>query len=107
IPFQQTALTRNANPIKLHEYLAAGLPVVSTPMPAVEPMEDAVWIAQDAVEWAVCCSRAARRNEPMARLERSERMRAEAWPARLDQITAIINGVPGDRPINTAEAAQG
>lgn len=104
IPFQQTALTRNANPIKLHEYLAAGLPVVSTPMPAVDPVEDAVWIANDAHEWAVCCSRAARRNNFQARLARSERMRAEAWPARLEQIAGIVNRVLEKRPINTPEA---
>ncbi|MDY0169842.1 MAG: glycosyltransferase [Thermoguttaceae bacterium] len=36
IPFKLNALTRAVNPIKLREYLAAGLPVVSTPLPEVE-----------------------------------------------------------------------
>jgi glycosyltransferase involved in cell wall biosynthesis len=31
LPFRINAMTRNVNPIKLREYLAAGLPVVSTP----------------------------------------------------------------------------
>ena len=33
IPFKHVPLTHNANPIKLYEYLAAGVPVVSTACP--------------------------------------------------------------------------
>jgi glycosyltransferase involved in cell wall biosynthesis len=33
LPFVRNELTRNANPLKLREYLAAGLPVVSTDLP--------------------------------------------------------------------------
>ena len=36
IPFKLNPLTHAVNPIKLREYLAAGLPVVSTPLPEVE-----------------------------------------------------------------------
>ncbi|MBN1854032.1 MAG: glycosyltransferase [Pirellulales bacterium] len=39
IPFKINALTRAANPIKLREYLAAGLTVVSTPLPEVRHYE--------------------------------------------------------------------
>lgn len=35
IPFTRCALTDGTDPVKLYEYLAAGLPVVSTPMPEV------------------------------------------------------------------------
>jgi glycosyltransferase involved in cell wall biosynthesis len=102
IPFRQVPLTHNANPIKLYEYLAAGLPVVSTPLPAVGPVEDAIWLARDVAEWSVCCARAARRNEPLARRERSERMRAESWPARLEHIGGLIERVLGSSPITAS-----
>ena len=36
IPFKVNELTYAVNPIKLREYLSAGLPVVSTPMPEVQ-----------------------------------------------------------------------
>jgi hypothetical protein len=36
LPFAVNELTLNANPLKLREYLAAGLPVVSTAIPEVE-----------------------------------------------------------------------
>jgi glycosyltransferase involved in cell wall biosynthesis len=86
IPFRHVPLTHNANPIKLYEYVAAGLPVVSTPLPAVEAVEDAVWLAEDVTQWAACCAR-------------SELMRAESWPARLEQIGALIERIVGTSPI--------
>lgn len=106
IPFRHVPLTHNANPIKLYEYVAAGLPVVSTPLPAVDAVDDAVWLAEDVNQWATACARAARRNDPEARRHRSERMRAESWPARLDQIGAIIARIQGTSPITTPKAAQ-
>ena len=36
VPFPVSEVTLNANPLKAREYLAAGLPVVSTPIPEVE-----------------------------------------------------------------------
>ncbi|GMV96627.1 MAG: glycosyltransferase [Phycisphaerae bacterium] len=100
IPFRQVPLTYHANPIKLYEYLAAGVPVVSNPLPAVEPMADAVWLADELAEWAVCCARASRRNEPAMRRARSERMKAHSWTARLEQLSRIVedalDGPQGD-----------
>jgi O-antigen biosynthesis protein len=37
IPFAPSKLIESTSPIKLYEYLAAGLPVVATPMPEVLP----------------------------------------------------------------------
>ena len=42
VPFASGPLTEAVNPIKLREYLAAGRPVVSTPMPEVERYAPAV-----------------------------------------------------------------
>jgi len=51
IPFVINDLIRATNPIKLYEYLAAGLPVVSTPMPEVVAMEvDGVIACEDTAE---------------------------------------------------------
>ena len=35
LPFVNNELTVNANPLKLREYLAAGLPVIASPIPEV------------------------------------------------------------------------
>lgn len=91
IPFRRVPLTHNANPIKLYEYLSAGVPVVSTSLPAVQKMPESVWLADDISEWAVCCARAARHNSVADRRKRSLRMREESWEARLAQIGALVD----------------
>jgi len=51
IPFLINDLIKATNPIKLYEYLAAGLPVVSTPMPEVVAMEvDGVIACEETAE---------------------------------------------------------
>jgi glycosyltransferase involved in cell wall biosynthesis len=40
IPFQLTPLTLATNPVKFFEYLSAGKPVVSVPLPELEPYRD-------------------------------------------------------------------
>ena len=49
MPFVKNELTENANPLKLREYLAAGLPVVSTDIPeAVAVADRGVFLADGA-----------------------------------------------------------
>jgi glycosyltransferase involved in cell wall biosynthesis len=56
IPFKLNALTAGVNPNKLYEYLAAGVPVVSTPFsPDVEADADAVTRAPDATSFVAAC----------------------------------------------------
>lgn len=56
VPFQQNLATVHANPIKVLEYLAAGLPVVSTPLPDLAPMRQAgVCLAPDAASFLAGC----------------------------------------------------
>jgi glycosyltransferase involved in cell wall biosynthesis len=45
IPFRLNALTIATSPIKLYEYLAAGVPVVSTPMPEVLQYQESEVVA--------------------------------------------------------------
>jgi glycosyltransferase involved in cell wall biosynthesis len=82
-PFRINELTLNANPLKVREYLAAGLPVVSTEIPEVAVLESCRigkdrehFIAQ--VESALQC--------PGPQKEISESVRAESWAARLREI---------------------
>jgi glycosyltransferase involved in cell wall biosynthesis len=47
IPFKIQPLTMSTNPVKAYEYLAAGLPVVSVPLPEMKQFNDLVSLAQD------------------------------------------------------------
>jgi glycosyltransferase involved in cell wall biosynthesis len=95
IPFRSNALTLRANPLKLREYLAAGLPVVSTPLPEVARYDGLVGLA-DGVEGFLAAIEAAlgQRSEALAR-RRVEAMRGESWTARVEEISALIGRSPG------------
>jgi glycosyltransferase involved in cell wall biosynthesis len=83
IPFPISEVTLNANPLKAREYLAAGLPVASTPIPEVEVLgcchigagpEGFTRAVQDALM------------EPGPRPERAEAVHNQSWQARLEEI---------------------
>jgi glycosyltransferase involved in cell wall biosynthesis len=95
VPFVTTPLTEAANPIKLREYLAAGRPVVSTPIQEVLPYADVVGLATGAEEW-VGAVRAALRPEAdtdAARRRRRGRVASETWDAVSAEVEAVLNGV--------------
>jgi glycosyltransferase involved in cell wall biosynthesis len=52
IPFRLTELTKATNPLKVYEYLSAGKPVVSTPLPEVEMLGERVLIGATAAAFA-------------------------------------------------------
>lgn len=82
-PFRINELTLNANPLKVREYLAAGLPVVSSPIPEVEVLGQCRIAGDaDAFERAIRAALA----DPGPSAARSEAIRHESWQARLAEI---------------------
>ena len=83
VPFRINELTLNANPLKVREYIAAGLPVVSTPIPEVEVL-GLCRIGRDRdsfigeVELAL--------QDPGPNPTRSELISGETWNARVDEL---------------------
>jgi glycosyltransferase involved in cell wall biosynthesis len=87
MPFRVNELTLNANPLKVREYLAAGLPVVSSPIPEVEVL-GLCRIADGPAETIREVEAALR--DPGPSRERSEAVRGEGWEARLDEIRSHL-----------------
>jgi len=90
IPFRVDALTVRANPLKLREYLAAGLPVVSSDLPEVRKYAGLAHLATGvdgfiaAIETALAESR-----DESARV-RTAAMARESWEARVEEISELI-----------------
>lgn len=89
-PFASSALVESINPLKVHEYLAAGRPVVSTPLPELEPLRDVVRIAA-AGDFAQALEEEVRLDAP----ERAERRRTavadRSWTAVTDTILELFD----------------
>lgn len=82
-PFRISELTLNANPLKVREYLAAGLQVVSTAIPEVEVLGQCR-IGKNVEEFIREIELALA--DPGPGRARSEAIRAESWEARVDEI---------------------
>jgi glycosyltransferase involved in cell wall biosynthesis len=90
IPFPINETTLNSNPLKAREYLAAGLPVVSTAIPEVQSL-GLCGIARDSAEFISKIEQAL--NDPSAREDRSDTMRNQTWEARLEEIRAHLRRI--------------
>jgi len=87
IPFQRTPLTAGVDPVKLYEYLAAGLPVIATPFSnelAAAAAAGSVSLAADAAGFAAALG--ARLAAPPPR----EQLRALAEPRRWERMLAPL-----------------
>lgn len=92
IPFRVNELTLAVNPIKLREYLSAGMRVVSTDLPELRVFEEheRVAIARDADAFVDAVRRAlARPDEPGARRAAALGMRSESWEGRCAEMVSL------------------
>jgi glycosyltransferase involved in cell wall biosynthesis len=93
IPYRIDERMKYVNPIKLREYLSAGLPVVSTAVPEVRRYERWCAIADDAAGFVAAVDRALESDSPARRRDRSEAMAAETWPMRVADAVRIVDDV--------------
>jgi glycosyltransferase involved in cell wall biosynthesis len=89
LPYVRTELTERMNPLKLRELLAAGLPVVATPLPEVRRYVPWVRPATDRDEWLAALGEALREGRSRA-AERSEHVRGESWDARAEELSRML-----------------
>jgi hypothetical protein len=103
IPFKLNELTIAVNPIKLREYLAAGLPVVSTPLPEVRLYQKNVEIVNSSKEFVGAVEKCLNASEP-DRMRRSTAMMSESWPWKIAQICkALFPSKPEEYAVTSVE----
>lgn len=93
MPFVVSELTRNVNPLKLREYLSAGLPVVSTDLPEARHYGDMCRIARSREEFLSACDQAIATDTPELRRSRSKALAGETWENRVREIGRIVRSV--------------
>jgi glycosyltransferase involved in cell wall biosynthesis len=97
MPFAKTAFTRNMYPCKVNEYLAAGLPVVSTRFAPLPDVEDLVAFADTPDAFAAAIADAVSPVDAATAAEqrqtRVDRARAHRWERRAEALCTVLDAV--------------
>jgi len=90
LTFVVNHLTLAANPLKLREYLAAGLPVVSTALPEAEMFAGPVRIGKDPAEFLHHLDALISEGKTGPQLEISRAMEIESWDHKVEMLSRLV-----------------
>lgn len=90
VPFKVTSMVESVNPIKMWEYMAAGLPIVTTNIPEASKYPGIILWSRDADEFMANVRRALYEDNPYKRDQRLAVARENSWLVRARRIIEII-----------------
>jgi len=99
LPFVVDELTAAANPLKLREYLAAGLPVVSTPLPEVIKLNRWVRMAKAPSDFLRQIEALLDEGRCGPDLVISRQMDNESWDEKVELLSEVVAGLDGYRRV--------
>lgn len=102
IPYVQSAWTVAVDPLKLLEYLAAGLPVVTTAIPEAAKYAQHVAVANDAEQFVAAVRAALDGNREGSRARGQSLARQHTWEQRAETFLEIVCGVLAERDCTAA-----
>ncbi|MDP2808039.1 MAG: glycosyltransferase, partial [bacterium] len=100
IPMKLNDLTKCVNPLKLKEYLAAGLPVISARLPEVQAYQDVVEFAGTAGELVSAVEKLLAKDRMKIKYELSRRVAQESWDSKVEEISKLIQTALEQKNIN-------
>jgi glycosyltransferase involved in cell wall biosynthesis len=98
--------TRYIYPLKVHEYLAAGRPTVSSPIEAMRGFEHVVSVARDDAGWLAAIERGLVEADPDGAIARARQAvaRASDWDVLVEQIARLFASPKKDAKRQQARA---
>ncbi|MFD2570929.1 glycosyltransferase [Spirosoma soli] len=93
IPFVCNEHTYTIYPLKINEYLAAGLPVVATPFSILDDFNGVVELADQPAQFAQALRRALADDSDQRLNERITMAKANSWQKRAEEFEAVIRQV--------------
>lgn len=103
LPFVMNQLTVSSNPLKLREYLAAGLPVLSAPLPEALRFGSLVRTASTAEEYVCEIEKLLEAGSIGPNAERSAHVADEAWEHKIEEMTRLLEAEVKPSTIAVAE----
>ncbi len=104
MPYHQNQHAENISPLKLYDYLAAGLPVVSVDIPAAREFNAYVHLANNPGEFIRSVWDALEDNSPERCQARRDAAAQHTWEARVEQLSVLIRArldakIPSSQPV--------
>jgi glycosyltransferase involved in cell wall biosynthesis len=93
LPFVVSPLTVAASPLKLREYLAAGLPVVASDIPETQRLAPLVRIAHDDASYLRAIEEILASGKTGPQLETSLAMDRESWDEKVAEMSHIVERI--------------
>ncbi|MCB0208628.1 MAG: glycosyltransferase [Anaerolineae bacterium] len=90
MPYKQNQHADNISPLKLYDYLAAGLPIAAVDIPAVRAFGDHVHIADAPPAFSAAVAAALADQVPERRQARRDLAAHHTWEARVEQLSHLI-----------------
>jgi glycosyltransferase involved in cell wall biosynthesis len=90
IPYRVCELTRNIFPLKLFEYMAAGLPVVVGGLPELSRYSDVIGLAERVEDYAGLVRAALAEDSPQKRAARVALAAENSWENRVAEISVLV-----------------
>jgi len=103
LPFVMNELTLAANPLKLREYLAAGLPVVSSAIPEAEKLKHVLKLGHEPGHFLEIIQGIIDSGETGPQIRISQQMDCESWDAKVEELSRILQGL--DKPEKSVRCA--
>jgi GT2 family glycosyltransferase/glycosyltransferase involved in cell wall biosynthesis len=90
IPFLLTPLIQATNPVKIYEYFAAGVPVVATKIPELEPYKKLLYLGTNPSHFAQLVTKALAEHDPGSVRARQQCAAKETWADRAAVLAAHL-----------------
>lgn len=97
VPYVLNPWTEAVDPLKLLEYLAAGLPVVSTALPEARKYADVVAVAESQAAFVEAVRSAVTMDRAVARARGQGLARQHTWARRAEDLLAILDDLAASR----------
>jgi glycosyltransferase involved in cell wall biosynthesis len=95
MPYVDAPVVRHMAPVKNLEYLAAGLPAVARPLPALRPFAGELYFAEDPEAFVAAAERAVAEDSPARADARRQLAREHGWDRRLGELVALVRELLG------------
>jgi glycosyltransferase involved in cell wall biosynthesis len=97
IPYRMNRQVKNANPLKLREYLATGKPVVTVPTPEVDRFSEVVRIAASREDYLAAIEASLAETDPEAVARRMASVQSMSWESRAEETLRTVAAIVAAR----------